>query len=96
VTNDIGADIPLINKWHKLQLFNTYFQTKARTTRNAKSEKMYIALLVITSLVLAILFASKSLQSKPIPGIPLLAGASVAKQFGGEALSVEQDGVNLI
>eukprot|EP00029_Vermamoeba_vermiformis_P012270 TRINITY_DN7083_c0_g1_i1.p1 TRINITY_DN7083_c0_g1~~TRINITY_DN7083_c0_g1_i1.p1 ORF type:complete len:470 (-),score=96.83 TRINITY_DN7083_c0_g1_i1:55-1464(-) len=43
---------------------------------------MSIAVLVIVSLVLAVLFVSKALQSKPIPGIPLLAGASVAKQFG--------------
>jgi len=44
---------------------------------------MYIAILVVVALLLAALFLSKSLQSKPIPGIPLLAGAAVAKQFGG-------------
>lgn len=56
---------------------------QVNNTKGAEKFEMYIALLVLLSLVLAVVFVSKTLQSKPIPGIPLLAGTSVAKQFGG-------------
>jgi hypothetical protein len=44
---------------------------------------MYLILLLFIAALVLGLVGFKSLQSKPVPGIPLLAGPSVAKRFGG-------------